>query len=244
MSNTILFKSVVDECFSDSYLAVRKIEHRLLSDIEVANLPNIAAHNIQEWQFRKESSDKFCSYIKSKYQPLKILDLGCGNGWFSNLMSQLENCKVIAIDINLIELEQANAIFKNDCLQFVYADIFKITDSDYNNKFDIITLNGSVQYFPQLKKLLEKLDSFLAPKGEIHILDSPFYHANNIDLARKNTLRYYTKLGFPEMSEFYFHHLYSDLEPYRTLYRPKKSFLKFFKKQNPFCWFVIYKKSI
>lgn len=244
MSNTILFKSAIDTFFSDNYLAVRKIENRILSDFDVENLPNIVANNVQEWQFRKESSNRLYSYILAKKRPLKILDLGCGNGWFSNLMSKIEHCKVTAIDINLMELEQANAVFKNESLQFVYADIFKLTNSDYNQNFDMITLNGCVQYFPNLKKLLEKLNSFLTPQGEIHIFDSPFYLENNVDLARKNTMRYYTQLGFPEMSTFYFHHLYSDLEPYHTLYRPKKSLLNFFKKQNPFCWFVIYVKSM
>ncbi len=242
--NTIEYLTPCEVEFSKNYIAVRNKEKRILSNREVSDIPKVVVNNIREWQFRKESSDRILNYLRSKNKPLKILDLGCGNGWLSNLMSQIENCTVIGIDINLIELEQANAVFHNDNLQFVYADIFKITDIDYNNKFDIITLNGSVQYFSDLKKLLEKLNSFLSPMGAIHIFDSPFYRKNNIILAKKRTFNYYNELGYPEMSKFYFHHLLTDLEPNIILYQPTKSMLKFYKKQNPFCWFMIHKKLI
>lgn len=120
------------------------------------------------------------------------MDIGCGNGWFSNILSKIENSKVGGLDINPIELEQADRVFKKENLQFYYGDIFQI--KEFEKQFDAITLNACVQYFPNFKLLLDKLKSFSTPGGEIHIIDSPFYKNEEISNAKERTYKYFQAL--------------------------------------------------
>ena len=224
------------------YLAVRKKENRVLQDGEVIKLPNVSYN---EWPIRKKSSERFMKYLFSKTIPQNILDLGCGNGWFSNQMALVSDKNfIIALDINSFELEQASRVFKEKNLEFVYGDIFAIQDS-FHEKFDIITLNGVIQYFPDFSALLNALLIILKPKGEIHIIDSPFYTKAEVINAKKRTKKYYSSIGFPEMAANYFHHDLQNTNNFKTLYKPKNSIInKIFNiNDSPFHWVSFIKKD-
>lgn len=243
MTKSVVYLTPYNPDFSENYLAVRRKENRILTDEEVMLLPLTSSKNSnsKEWKLRASSSNCIVKYLKEKNKALKILDIGCGNGWFSNLMSQIPNCEVVAIDINTIELEQANTVFRSKNLQFVCGDIFTITS--FENQFDCITLNGCVQYFPDFLLLIEKLKTFLKIYGEIHIIDSPFYDKEEVQNAKKRTMDYYSNLGFPEMSNYYFHHTLDLASDFKIKYKPNKTTLyKLFFNKSPFMW-LCYKNS-
>lgn len=227
--------------FSTKYLAVREKENRILSDAQIRILPYIEVH---EWEFRVKPTERFINYIASKNDGLKILTIGCGNGWFSNKISEIsgEN-QVIGLDVNREELEQAARIFKKKNLRFVYADIFKVTEQ-FEAQFDIITLNGAIQYFKDFKGLMALLNTFLKPKGEIHIIDSPFYKTSEIPSATARTKTYYTELGVPEMAAHYHAHDQNLVKDFDVLYTYKRNlFNKILgKKDSPFSWYRFTKK--
>ncbi|AOW21474.1 class I SAM-dependent methyltransferase [Urechidicola croceus] len=238
ISKTVTYLTPIKDSFSDEYIAIRKKEQRVLTDSEVFKLPNISSENPNnhEWQLRKKTLERFLKYIHTK-KNLSILDLGCGNGWFSNAMT-INNNKVVGIDINSIELEQAVRVFTNNKkLQFYYADIFKL-ENQFKNQFDIITLNACIQYFENFKHTIETIKTFLKEDGELHILDSPFYTSKDINGAKERTKQYYTSLMHPEMSKHYFHHYYENLTDFDILYHPKNTIIsKFLKpKDSPFIW--------
>ena len=239
----VFILSEVDTKFSEEYLALRKKENRILTDEEVKLLPIVSNDNINysEWKIRSKTANRFIEYFQNKNQRLNILDIGCGNGWFTNKMSEL-NYNIVGIDVNLQELEQASRVFKNKNLKFVYCDIFQ-NNYLFKKRFDIITLNASVQYFSDFELLTSTLKSFLKPKGEIHILDSPFYESAEVDNAKQRTIDYYTKVGFPKMAKFYFHHTYNKIKDFTVLYQPAKSVLKkiLSKKDSPFMWLKLLK---
>ena len=242
-SKQIIYLTEIEDykSFSDFYVAVRKKENRILNDHEILNLPKISSQNpnYSEWKIREKSAKRFTNYLISKKSKLNILEIGCGNGWFSNLMAAtLRSSKVKAFDINIPELIQANRIFQRENLQFVFADIFKLDHNKYNPRFDIIVLNASVQYFPNIMNLIYKLKLFLANNGEIHIIDSPFYKRQDIKSAKQRTLDYYKKLGFEEMAKYYFHHNKDELKDFEILYTPNQNSLtKIIKgKDSPFVW--------
>ena len=54
----------------------------------------------------------------------KILDVGCGNGWFSGQLAAIASAKVYALDLNRMELEQAARIFNLHNLILCYGNIF------------------------------------------------------------------------------------------------------------------------
>ena len=242
IKNKVIYLTEATNLFSDIYIAVRDKEQRVLTDNDVALLPYIKRN---EWEFRIKSTERFINYISSKNEALNILDIGCGNGWFTNAIAAVsEKNEVIGLDVNSEELEQAARVFERQNLKFVYCDIFKIEDA-FIRQFDIITLNSSVQYFSDFKVLFSTLKSFLKPTGEIHIIDSPFYKNDAITEAKKRTLNYYTSIGFPEMASNYFHHSVDDILEFKTLYSNKNKFLNkiLLKKDSPFPWLCYLNKD-
>jgi ubiquinone/menaquinone biosynthesis C-methylase UbiE len=240
MSKQVIYLTKEIPFFSEKYIKVRALENRVLSDSQVKQLPFISKDHphYNEWQLRQQSTQRFIKYLEQKKESLTLLDIGCGNGWFTHKMAAVNTQNIVdGLDINKLELEQAVRVFRQKNCTFYYGDLFKIDDA-FNKKYDIITLNASVQYFKNFETLLAKLLTFLSPKGEIHILDSPFYKFQEIEAAKKRTQEYYKKMGIPEMSEFYFHHPIEVLKDFDILYTPKKSiFKKILKKQtSPFYW--------
>jgi ubiquinone/menaquinone biosynthesis C-methylase UbiE len=172
-----------------------------------------------------------------------LLDLGCGNGWFCGQLSRSFNHHYFCTDVNLVELKQGRKIFNSEQIKFIYADIFSAEFP--HTAFDIITVNAAVQYFPDLKRLLDRLIKLITATGEIHVIDSPFYSKSEAINAKKRTMDYYSSIGFPEMAEKYFHQTYEDLSNfnYRTLYKPQALLTKltnlFLTKDSPFPWIKI-----
>ncbi|MCK0178943.1 methyltransferase domain-containing protein [Flavobacteriaceae bacterium S0862] len=221
--------------FSDVYIAVRDKEQRILSDKKVALLPYIKQN---EWGYRVKSTGRFIDYMASKNDGLNILDIGCGNGWFTNIIASVSSKNhIIGLDVNREELEQGARVFKKKNLQFTYGDIFKL-GTIFKEQADIITLNSCVQYFSDFETLIVTLKSFLKSNGEIHIIDSPFYKKDQITEAKQRTLNYYTKLGFPEMASNYFHHSIDSVSEFETLYTNRNKILNKLlnKKDSPFPW--------
>ena len=229
------------------YLKVREKENRTYSSTELKKLPFASKTNPhkKEWDVRAKSFLRLKKYLNNKKANSNILDLGCGNCWLSGQLSNTFNFNFYCVDVNYTELKQGNAAFENEKIKFIYADIFS---SDIPDKtFDIIILNATVQYFPEIKQLLDRLLLLLNNTGEIHFIDSPFYSENEVENARRRTAEYYKSLDFPEMAKKYFHHSYYNLSNfnYKILYNPQSLKSKLFhlllSKDSPFPWIVIKK---
>jgi len=201
--------------FEKVYLESRKAESRVYSDDLVRQLPYVAKGHPQfkEWQSREKSMSRFLGHLRKKNASLTVLELGCGNGWFSSNLAQLVHVQVVGVDINLPELEQAARLFGHPRLHFAYWDIFDKLEEE--PLFDVIVLNSSVQYFRDLNQLLAKLFHWLKRDGEIHLLDSPIYKGSQVEEAKKRSAAYYQESGSTDMAEYYHHHTMESLMPYR-----------------------------
>ncbi len=231
--------------FEEKYIRLRRKEKRLYRDDEVKLLPFASSLNPhkKEWEFRAKSFIRFKEYLNSFNKKLDILDLGCGNGWFAGELSKSFSHNFYCIDINLFELKQGARLFKSENIHFIYGDIFRMEFA--KNSFDLIILNSSAQYFESINSLLKELIFILKLDGEIHIVDSPFYKEEDLPEAIKRTTAYYKSIGFPEMSEFYFHHTFTSLTDFnhQILYDPKNIKNRLlslaFKSDSPFPWIKI-----
>jgi SAM-dependent methyltransferase len=200
------------------YLQVRRKEGRLYADDVVARLPEFAGDDqlSAEWRVRASSAECLTDYLSGSAQPLRILDLGCGNGWLSSRIAAVTGARVAGLDRNPVELAQAARVFgPNERLTWVEADIFQAPFR--SGTFDDVVAASAIQYFPDLPRLIRTLAALLRADGEIHILDSPLYPAEELPAARERSRRHYQDLGFPRMAEFYHHHLLSALEPFEPL---------------------------
>jgi ubiquinone/menaquinone biosynthesis C-methylase UbiE len=241
----VFILSPVISTFENVYLKVREKENRIYSDAELLLLPFASSSNPHknEWDLRAKSFLRFKEYLKTKKQILNLLDLGCGNGWFCGQLSRSFDHNYFCADVNMVELKQGRKIFNSEQIKFVYADIFNADIPQAS--FDIITVNAAVQYFPDLRRLLDRLIKLINANGEIHIIDSPFYSNNEVINAKNRTMAYYSSIGFPEMAQNYFHHTYEGISNfnYHSLYKPQALLTKmtnlFFTKDSPFPWIKI-----
>lgn len=230
--------------FEQLYIDLRKTENRLHSDAELHSLPDVESTHpfANEWKLRKHSYCRLADYLRSKKQPLTILEPGCGNGWLSAKLAWLPGCKVTGLDINSTELQQAQSVF-NDLpnLQFVQGDLRENLLED--KRFNVIVFASCIQYFPSLKEIIDTAFKHLETDGEVHILDSPFYQPRQLADAKRRSFEYFSALGFPQMSDCYFHHPYPELKKfqYRFMYHPGNIVSRLLHQAHPFPWIVIKK---
>lgn len=226
--------------FGRLYLAIREREKRVYTDAEVSRLPDIdwLHPHYAEWQTRKRSASRLIDYLQKKQRPLNILEVGCGNGWLAAKMADIPGVKVTGMDINHIEINQAERVFKMDNLKFKHEPFH--ADSLRGELFDMIIFAAVLPYFASIKSTLKLALSHLKPGGELHILDTPFYTAEEAGPARERCIAYYNQMGFPEMSRQYFHHTIHALEGFncRVLFNPR-SLLNRLMKKDRFQWICI-----
>ena len=85
--------------FENAYTKIRDYEGRILSIEEIKKLPfpGNQSQKVKEWKLRANTAIKFRNYIKGQSDK-KVLDVGCGNGWFSHFIhSSLINSQVIGL---------------------------------------------------------------------------------------------------------------------------------------------------
>ena len=242
------------------YRAVREREGRFWADADVARLPHVPPGHPQaaEWQIRRQSADRLLGYLSRLGRPQRLLDLGCGNGWLANALACAGHT-VYAVDLNHHELTQGARVFgAHPRLQFMYADVFEarlplgVPLGSAPAKLDGVIIAAAVQYFPNVRALIERLFELLEPGGQIHLLDSPFYTPATVTAARARTQAYYEQLGFPAMLPFYHHHLSGALSTFNpVLCLPEKTsrlgrWFRFWldrwrRRATPFPWYVITK---
>ncbi|MBK7438159.1 MAG: class I SAM-dependent methyltransferase [Saprospiraceae bacterium] len=173
-----------------------------------------------------------------------MLDLGCGNGWFTNQLAKNVPGQYLGLDINSHELYQAARMFSTTHCRFAYGDIF--SQALPHRFFDMIILNASIQYFQSLPRLIERCRLLLTVHGQIHILDSPFYNSSQAaEQARQRSESYYLNLGIPQMALYYHHHTWGSLSGYKieVLYDPANPWSKIqkymYRSANFFPWIKI-----
>lgn len=232
--------------FEEQYLALRKKEKRLYTDQQVMQLPAIEPGHphYQEWIARKQSSDRLIRYIRGMHRPLSILEVGCGNGWLASRLAAIPGTTVTGYDINLSELKQAERVFKQPNLAFQTNDPFLFRSND--RPFDVIVFAASLQYFPSLDAVICDALRQLRPAGSIHIIDTHFYKPRDVPAAKQRTIDHFTRLGFPALSRYYFHHTLPIISKfnYHVLYNPDSRWNKWFGGRNssPFHWIEIKKQ--
>lgn len=241
MSKKVQFLSIAETHFEKEYIELRKKENRLYSDVQTASLPFLQNHiHSNEWKLRVKTCNKFENYIKKKKLNYPILDLGCGNGWFTYWLYTKTGGMIDGMDLNQTELNQGAIVFYNENVNFYYGDIFRVSPQ---NKYSLITLNACIQYFSEFEQLINRLRSLLDKNGEIHILDSPFYTIKNLSEAKKRTINYYNKIGYESLIPFYNHHTYEEIKKLNgiILYHPSNGIISKFKKDSPFPWIMFNK---
>jgi SAM-dependent methyltransferase len=233
--------------FERGYIALRKKEQRFYSDDQLRRLPLVDPGHVHagEWKLRARSMQMLLRHFERARKGLDILEIGCGNGWLSYHLSRMPGCRVVGLDINLTELQQAARVFnQHPRLKFIFGDLRSGILSGL--QFDRVVMAASVQYFHPLGQMIELVFRHLRPGGELHIIDSPFYTSGELAAARQRSREYFREMGFPEMAAHYRHHTLECLGDfsYRFLYKPASLLHRMLYRSLPFPWICLEKNRL
>ena len=105
---------------------------------------------------------------KEKQGSLKVLDAGCGDGVFVELLEPEPRLDLWAADYNPLRLERAKSRFPS--VHFARQDLTRPEFSDAD--FDIILLSQVIEHIPEDEKALRNIHGLLADGGCL-ILGTP-----------------------------------------------------------------------
>jgi len=122
-----------------------------------------------EWRYdilfsaaHKQFNDWVISIIKED-QPIKILDLGCGDGSRTRFLGDYPNVELIGIDISEAGIKKANENKVGNCSYIIMA----AENMDFApNSFDLIINYGSFSSI-NLESVWKKLLNIIRPEGSI-----------------------------------------------------------------------------
>lgn len=117
------------------------------------------------------SKKRILQIIKPYMTPkLKILDAGCGSGFFSYQFQQIFNCKTTTLDYSTKALDLAKKNTQLLSTEYIQADLF---DSEFVNKhqnnWDIVFTDGLLEHF-DLNDQLTLLKNFKLLKKDSGIM--------------------------------------------------------------------------
>jgi 2-polyprenyl-3-methyl-5-hydroxy-6-metoxy-1,4-benzoquinol methylase len=163
----------------------------------------------------KINIDRYPKYIRTPYEYYErqilyhsdydniLLDLCCGDGIHS-FVSVSKVKKVVAIDFSEKSIEICNFLKQKLGFSNIEFHCFDVDEFDYNIKFDIITIAGSLSYFNHTK-LFDKISYLLKDNGKLVLVDSLndniFYRINRYFHFLFNRRSYYTIKNMPYKRE-------------------------------------------
>lgn len=130
--------------------------------------------NLKRLERQAIGNQEFDDYVLNesgilKYDKLKVLDIGCSNGFKTELLfDKYDNIeKIVGIDIDNKAIDEAKEKYcKNSRYSFELKDI---TNLDESTKYDIINLSYVLQHLENPKATLARLKAKLTDRGIIII---------------------------------------------------------------------------
>lgn len=235
--------SAVVSDFEKLYLSLREKEGRLYADEMVRFLPHVArSHPLwKEWRVRAHSANRLLRHLEKK-KPRLLVEVGCGNGWLTHLISSRLGVSCLGVDINRTEIQQAQRVFgDSQNVSFIHGDPLAVS---WNHRFDGVIFASSIQYFGNLPEIIDHMLNWTQPGGEIHILDSPIYAPQEVSRSRERSKKYFSEMGSPDMANYYHHHCWQALQSFAFKIVPAPpSWLRSVINTSPFPWVIIQKQE-
>lgn len=111
---------------------------------------------------------------------LRILDIGCGNGSLSHLISQ-EGYEVVGVEDSVTGVTTASNNFP-EC-KFIKASVYDIPYSNLGGSFDIVISAEVIEHLVYPRELIKSAKKCLKPNGTL-VLTTPYHgYIKNLALA-------------------------------------------------------------
>lgn len=128
--------------------------------IEWSNLPEIKPI----YDDRKNFLAKILAKKQKSKKNIKVLDCGCGDGYWTSIFTQIEGLEVTAIDYNDLRLERAQ---KNaPKAKFIISDIQTLSEKTAD-KFDLIWFSQVIEHIEDDVSILKAFHNVLAEDGTL-----------------------------------------------------------------------------
>jgi glycosyltransferase involved in cell wall biosynthesis/2-polyprenyl-3-methyl-5-hydroxy-6-metoxy-1,4-benzoquinol methylase len=130
-----------------------------------AKEPSIRPIYEKRWEFLQACARR-CRERTGR-SPLRILDAGCGDGYWLARLSELPDVELHGVDYNALRVERAQAAVPQ--ARIVRADLLEFGDGA---PFDLILLSQVIEHVPDDVALLRRLRGLLATDGTL-VLGTP-----------------------------------------------------------------------
>ena len=169
------------ERFGRDYAAQRREEGRGFTGADLLALPYLATGPLaREWTVRARTFEAFLELLvrpmaRRLERPLRVLDLGAGNGWLSfRLAAEGHACTAIDIRDDRVDgLGAGDDLVRRHAFERCVASFDDLPLPD--RAADIVAFNASLHYAIDLGSVLAEAARCLRPGGTMAVLDSPFY---------------------------------------------------------------------
>jgi SAM-dependent methyltransferase len=137
----------------------------------------------------------------------RVIDVGCGAGWFVNSCAHFYGASVIGIDLNPRVLRQARSVARlmRGCeeVQFLEGNIFEYQP---DQQFDVVNSLGVLHHMPDCHAAIRRVLGWVAPGGYLHL---GLYHL----YGRTPFLDHFAKLRADGASEGQLYEEFRQLNP-------------------------------
>ena len=190
--------------FMREYQIVRQGEQRGSTDAAYyRSLPfnDLSGHFTTDWQIRARSFRAFerevLQPLEKKLTPLRVIDLGAGNGWLSYRLAQRGH-SVAAVDLLTNPIDGLGASIHYDAtFTPIQAEFDRLPFIE--EQADLIIFNASLHYSTRYETTLAEALRVLRPNGRVIILDSPIYRSGDsgAQMVREREATFTQAYGFP-----------------------------------------------
>ncbi len=149
-----------------------------MKDEGIADKDKVPTYEKELRNFHLTFRDELKEMIDSipEKAPASILDLGCGDGFYTELLHErFPKAKITGIDPNRALLGMAKQIGLNpQLIQFVEGKLEEL--AHLNSQFDLVWCAQSLFSLPDEKKAIRQMRDVLKPKGSLAILENDSVH--------------------------------------------------------------------
>lgn len=177
--------------FRAEYGAHRAAEGRGYTREALFSLPYLEFGPLAtQWAVRARTFEAFVKHVllpasARRERPLRIVDLGAGNGWLS-YRTALAGHRPVALDLRDDDVDGLGAAggYLADARGLFERVAGSFSELPFQNEsFDIAVFNASLHYALDLEGALTEAARVLRRGGHIAILDSPFYARESDGMA-------------------------------------------------------------
>ena len=163
---------------------------------------DLSGKRSDEWAIRSRSFQTLLDQViapleRQANRPLHILDMGAGNCWLSNRLSQRGH-RLAAIDLLTNSFDGLGSHIHYDTRFIpIQAEFDHLPLA--NMRADLVIFNASFHYSTNYNSTLQEALRVLTGTGQIIALDTPIYHQSNsgIQMVQERQMQFKLLYGFP-----------------------------------------------